>query len=135
MFMLDSAAINAVILFNLKNPDLTQTRLRRKLLEEMSCNLIKGCAIERYSISKINNHIGLNKNIIASFNRLIDVQNVDLVAVNSSVNCPLVKRCSHFDCKGKENKHRNQCQSCSHIYCKKHCEIMTSVICNTCILD
>ena len=79
MFMLDAAAINSLALYNIKHPDLTGTgtRLRRKKLEELSCNLVKLCAIERYTASALKKHSGFSRNIMLSFQKLINVDQLN----------------------------------------------------------
>ncbi len=74
--MLDAAALNSVVLYNLKHTDVTGARLRRKLLEELSCELIKLCAYERYRESSSRNHTGIIKNIMMSYQRIIKVERV-----------------------------------------------------------
>ncbi len=133
MYMLDSAAINSVVLFNLKYPDVTGQRLRRKLLEELSCNLILDCAVQRYIESSLRNHIGFNKNIMMSFHRLIKVDKPE--PESTSITSKQKKRCCHSDCKGNGNKYIKKCQECDLIYCNDHCEVVSTIICKTCILD
>ncbi len=38
MYMIDAAALNSAILYNLKHPDLTGARIRTSSLEELSCD-------------------------------------------------------------------------------------------------
>jgi len=133
MFMLDAAAINAVVLYNLKHPDLSNTRLRRKMLEELSCNLIRPCAIQRYNASALKNHVGFSKHIMMSFQKIINLDKKN--AAQTSSNNSILKRCSHSECKGKDNKHKNKCQDCLFTYCKDHCEVIKTVMCKACVLE
>ena len=133
MYMLDTAALNSAILFDLKHPDVTGARLRRKLLEELSCNLIKSCAMERYRESALKNHIGINKNIMLSFNRLIQVQRT--ASTESTTSTTARKRCDHIQCKGNNNKYVKKCQECNLIFCNNHCEILATIICRDCLLE
>jgi len=136
MFMLDSAAINSVVLFGIKHPEMTSSRLRRRKLEELSCNLIRLCAIQRYNQSALKNHIGFNRNIMFSYHKLIDDDQINALVTSSRTTTSVaLKRCSHKDCKGKGNKHKNKCHDCLLTYCKHHCEIIQTVVCSTCILD
>ena len=98
--MLDVAAINSSILYNLKHPDLSGARQRRKSIEELSCNLIKSCALNRYNLSAMNNHIGLNRNIMASSHRLLSIdQTVSAANTNNKV---LAKRYRHIKTKKRQ---------------------------------
>ena len=134
MFMLDSAAINSVVLFNIKHPDLTGARLRRRKLEDLSCSLIKACAVKRYNDSALRNHVGFNRFIMNSFHRVIKTDLNSTVVTISTASTPL-KRCYHKDCKGSNNKHKNKCQDCLSTFCKNHCEIIQTVMCSSCILE
>ncbi len=103
MYMIDAAALNSAILYNLKHPYLTGARIRRSSLEELSCDLIRSSACERYRESALKNHIGFNKNIMTSFNRIIKIQRAATEATNS---CSTItrKRCYHLVCKGSNNR-------------------------------
>jgi len=136
MYMLDAAALNSVVLYNLKHPDVTGARLRRKLLEELSCKLIKLCAYERYRESASRNHTGIHKNLMMSYQRIIEVERVARDVLNDSNNSLTVrKRCSHMECKGNSNKHSKKCQECNLTFCNIHCEVMATTICKTCLLE
>ncbi len=94
MFMLDVAAINAAVLYNLKHPDLTNTRLRRRMLEELSCYLIQPSAIQRYNASSLQNHIGFCKRIMMSYHKVIKLDQTASAAAPTNSSSTVYKRCS-----------------------------------------
>ena len=109
---------------------------RRKLQEELSCKLIKLCAYERYRESASGNHTGIHKNLMMSYQRIIEVERVARDVLNDSNNSLTVrKRCSHMECKGNSNKHSKKCQECNLTFCNIHCEVMATTICKTCLLE
>jgi len=90
-------------------------------------------SVVRYIESSLRNHIGFNKNIMMSFHRLIKVDKPE--PESTSITLKQKKRCCHSDCKGNGNKYIKKCQECDLIYCNDHCEVVSTIICKTCILD
>ncbi len=133
--MLDASALNAYVLYALKNP-ISDNRTRRLKLAELAINLIKPHVEERVDLARSNRFSGYDSNLVASFKRLgfnvqVDVPTVTLSAPSEDTR----RRCNHLTCKlnKNNNKYANICSHCSGFFCKAHSEKMTTVICSFCI--
>ena len=122
----------------MKNPELCSTnenRIRRKTLEDLACNLISLCINERIRNASINKYSGLDSEILFCFEKLgFKLNKVSNPNRNEGPSGAKTRRiCSDIGCKGNQNKHSNYCNTCNNCFCSKHCEKITTIICNNCI--
>ncbi len=133
--MLDASALNAHVLYVLKNPT-SDNRARRLKLGELAINLIKPHVLERVESARSNRFSGYDTNLITSFKRLGFNIQVDVPTLTLSVPSQVTRRrCIHSTCKLNKNynKYANICSNCSGFFCNAHSEKMTTVICSFCI--
>ena len=136
MYLLDTAALNSVILF-IKKHNLNDARKRRVSLETLACELIKINTQERINILSLNRFSGVQASLFTAFNRLrFNIKRIRQVTTNSSQKVKL-RRYSSKSCKlvSNNNKYKNECEHCGNIFCLDHCEKITTVICKKCIHD
>ncbi len=79
--MLDASALNAHVLYVLKNPT-SDNRARRLKLGELAINLIKPHVLERVELARSNRFSGYDTNLITSFKRLGFNVQVDVPSFN-----------------------------------------------------
>ena len=136
MYLLDTAALNSVILFKKKH-NLNDARQRRVSLETLACELIKMNTQERINILSLNRFSGVQASLFTTFNRLrFNIKRIRQVTTNSSQEVKL-RRCSSDSCKlfSNNNKYKNECEHYGNIFCLDHREKITTFICKKCIHD
>ena len=131
MYLLDVAALNAVVLFQFKNPSIVSNRLRRIKIEELAIGLITPCVRERLNDASQKNLSGCYSDLILSFKRLgFEIKKNETTNTNAAK-----KRCSSSICKANKNdsKYSNKCSLCFSFFCRLHCEKLETIICNDCL--
>lgn len=133
MYLLDTAALNTIVLF-IKRNNIIGARQRRILLEKLACGLIRTCAQERIHMTSLTGFSGFQTSLFTSFDRLgFNIKRISQ-PINSNKEMKL-RRCCSKECKLKNNnnKYRNICNECGFHYCIEHCEKITTILCKECV--
>ncbi len=143
-FILDAAALNAFILFELKNRNalnMNDNRLRLRKLKDLAISLITSNINQRIRNASVNNFSGWDIYLINTFEKLgFEIKKQHRRRINSedsenSEKADIRYVCDNRECRGegKKTKYRNSCNECGAYFCPLHGEIIKTSLCKNCI--